>query len=200
MWAEDYDRDNRRFAIQTDLAQKIASSLRRNYPGRKRTAGSPANTEFRCLFAFIQAHDYANKMDSAHFKGGTLRATIKLDPNFALLCRTLNRRAGYHNRPDLVRGKKRANANKRYDCSRSSQGISRSVCYYYGDRDYDRALKEMKSPSRTCRMRLSTRRRAIQRRQGKWTESTANLRKSCRARSEKRNDPGPTRFELHSLA
>ena len=52
--------------------------------------------------------------------------------------------------------------------------------YYYGDRDYERALAEFEIANRDlpneaqAYMAIG----AIQRRQGKWTESTANLEKS----------------------
>jgi len=51
IWAEDYDRDlTDVFAIQTDLAQKIASALQAKLsPDEKKTARSPANARFRCL-------------------------------------------------------------------------------------------------------------------------------------------------------
>ena len=53
--------------------------------------------------------------------------------------------------------------------------------YYYGDRDYERALAEFEIAKRDlpneaeAYMAIG----AIQRRQGKWTESTANLEKAA---------------------
>src|SRR5439155_23269721 len=68
IWAEDYDRDwTDVFAIQTDLAQKIPSSLQaklsRNEKARldRRPTQNPD-----AYLLFVQAHDYANRADMFH--------------------------------------------------------------------------------------------------------------------------------------
>src|SRR5207302_1043086 len=115
VWAEDYDRDlTDVFAIQTDLAQKIASALQ-----------------------------------------------AKLSPNEKA---RLNAEEAVRLQPDLPEGH-----------------LALGFSYYYGDRDYERALSEFE----IARNGLPNESQAylaigsIQRRQGKWPESTANLEKAA---------------------
>src|SRR5438132_4864294 len=89
IWAEDYDRDlTDVFAIQTDLAQKIASALQAklSQSEKARIDRMPTQNPDAYLL-FIQAHDYANRPDmfrEASFKAEQLfEQAIKLDPNFA---------------------------------------------------------------------------------------------------------------------
>src|SRR5437870_4672101 len=63
IWAEDYDRDlTDVFAIQTDLAQKIASALQAklSQSEKARIDNRPTKNSDAYLL-FIQAHDYANR-------------------------------------------------------------------------------------------------------------------------------------------
>ena len=193
IWAEDYDRDlTDVFAIQTDLAQKIASSLQAKLsPDEKERLDRRPTQNSDAYLLYIQAHDYANKMDST--QAGSLKAVplfeqaIKLDPNFALAFAELSIVESwlYHSadpRP-LRRDQARLNANEalRLQPDLPEGHLALGFSYYYGDRNYDRALKEMEIAKRglpneaQAYMAIG----AIQRRQGKWTESTANLEKAA---------------------
>src|SRR5258705_3650449 len=87
--AEDYDRDlTDVFAIQTDLAQKIASALQAKLsPDEKERLDSQPTKDPNAYLLFVQAHDYANRPE--HFRDDSLKAeelfeqAIKLDPKFA---------------------------------------------------------------------------------------------------------------------
>src|SRR2546429_8435952 len=89
IWAEDYDRDlTDVFAIQTDLAQKIASALQAKLsPNEKERLDRRPTQNPDAYLVFIQAHDYANRPE--HFRDDSLKAEelfeqpIKLDPKFA---------------------------------------------------------------------------------------------------------------------
>src|SRR6187399_2890522 len=65
IWAEDYDRDlTDVFAIQTDLAQKIASALQaRLSPNEKAFLDHRPTQNSDAYLLFVQAHDYANRTD-----------------------------------------------------------------------------------------------------------------------------------------
>src|SRR6476660_2972194 len=89
IWAEDYDRDlTDVFAIQTDLAQKIASALQAKLsPNEKARLDNRPTQNPDAYLLFVQAHDYANRPDM--FRDTLLKAeqlfeqAIKLDPKFA---------------------------------------------------------------------------------------------------------------------
>src|SRR5437773_9810166 len=90
IWAEDYDRDlTDVFAIQTYLAQKIATSLQAKLsPNEKARLDQRPTENSDAYLLFVQAHDYANRTDM--FRDTSLKAeqlfeqATKLDPNFAL--------------------------------------------------------------------------------------------------------------------
>src|SRR5213594_1299564 len=65
IWAEDYDRDlTDVFAIQTDLAQKIASSLDvKLSPNEKARLDRRPTRDSDAYLLYVQAHGYANRPD-----------------------------------------------------------------------------------------------------------------------------------------
>src|SRR5262249_36573905 len=85
IWAEDYDRHlTDVFAIQTDLAQKIASTLQAKLsPTEKARLDRPPTQNPDAYLLLVQAHDYANSPD--HSSDDNLKAeklyeqVIKLD-------------------------------------------------------------------------------------------------------------------------
>src|SRR5215472_15819412 len=68
IWAEDYDRDlTDVFAIQTDLAQKIAASLQAKLsPNEKERIDRRPTQNSDAYLLYVQAHDYATRMDIFH--------------------------------------------------------------------------------------------------------------------------------------
>ncbi len=90
IWAEDYDRDlTDVFAIQTDLAGRIASALQAKLsPNEKARLDHRPTQNPDAYLLFVQAHDYASQREM--FNDTSLKAeplfeqAIKLDPNFAL--------------------------------------------------------------------------------------------------------------------
>jgi len=193
IWAEDYDRDlTDVFAIQTDLAQKIASALQAKLsPNEKARLDRRPTQDPNAYLLFIQAHDYANRMDM--FRDTSLKAepvfeqAIKLDPNFALAFADLSMVQSwvYHSFDPVParREKARLNADEalRLQPDLPEGHLALGFSYYYGDRDYERALAEFETARRglpnDAQAYLAI--GAIQRRQGKWSESTANLEKAA---------------------
>jgi TolB-like protein len=122
IWAEDYDRDlTDVFAIQTDLAQKIAHTLQAKLSANEKARldrRPTANPEAYLLY--VQAHDYASTVDMS--RDSSLKAeplfeqAIKLDPNFALAFAGLSRVQSrlYYNYDPLParRAEARFNANE----------------------------------------------------------------------------------------
>src|SRR5712691_7045763 len=193
IWAEDYDRDlTDVFAIQTDLAQKIASALQaRLSPNEKARLDRRPTQNPDAYLLFVQAHDYASRTDM--FRDTSLKAeplfeqAIKLDPNFALAFAGLSmvESWAYHSFDPTSgrREKARLNADEalRLQPDLPEGHLALGFSYYYGDRDYQHALAEFD----VARRGLPNEAQAylaigsIQRRQGKWAESTANLEKAA---------------------
>src|SRR6266545_1022971 len=193
IWAEDYDRDlTDVFAIQTDLAQKIASALQAKLsPTEKARLDNRPTQNPDAYLLFIQAHDYANRPD--HFRDDSLKAeelfeqAIKLDPKFAAAFAGLSMVESwiyYSLEPTPARREKaRLNADEslRLQPNLPEGHLALGFSYYYGDRDYERALAEFEIAKRDlpneaqAYMAIG----AIQRRQGKWAQSTANLEKAA---------------------
>jgi TolB-like protein/Tfp pilus assembly protein PilF len=193
IWAEDYDRDlTDVFAIQTDLAQKIATSLQAKLSAneKERLDRRPTQNSDAYLL-FIQAHDYATRPE--HFRDDSLKAeelfeqAIKLDQKFAAAFAGLSmvESSIYHSfEPTPARREKaRLNANEalRLQPDLPEGHLALGFSYYYGDRDYERALAEFEIAKRDLPNEAEAYFAigAIQRRQGKWAESNANLEKAA---------------------
>ncbi len=193
IWAEDYDRDlTDVFAIQTDLAQKIVYTLQAKLsPNEKARLDRRPTQDPNAYLLFVQAHDYANRTDM--FRDTSVKAeplfeqAIKLDPNFSLAYAGLSmcESWAYHSFDPLParRDKARLNADEalRLQPDLPEGHLALGFSYYYGDRDYQRALAEFEIAKRglpneaQAYMAIG----AIQRRQGKWIESTENLEKAA---------------------
>jgi TolB-like protein/Flp pilus assembly protein TadD len=193
LWAEDYDRDlTDVFAIQTDLARKIASALQAKLsPNENARLDRQPTKDSDAYLLYVQAHDYANRPD--RLRETSLKAeelyeqTIKLDPNFALAFAGLSIVESwmYHSyEPTAARREKaRLNANEalRLQPDLPEGHLALGYSYYYGDRDYERALNEFEIAKRDLPNEADAYSAiaAIQRRQGKWAESNANFEKSA---------------------
>src|SRR5437667_2607786 len=191
MWAEDYDRDlTDVFAIQTDLAQKIASELRAKLsPSEKSQIESKPTENGEAYLAFVQAHNLSCAFEDFDKlkQGEQLYArAIELDPKFALAMARYSLLESWivHDHERTVERREKA----RTLADRASQlqpdlpeaHLALGFSYYYGDNDYDAALKEFEIARRglpnESEVYLAI--GAIQRRQGKWAESTASLERA----------------------
>jgi TolB-like protein/Flp pilus assembly protein TadD len=192
IWAEDYDRDlTDVFAIQSDLAQKIATALQAKLsPNEKARLNQRPTENSEAYLLFIQAEPYAAGPEM--FTENFLKAeqlyeqAIKLDPNFAAAhaCLSMVESWAYHtfDPTPARREKARASAGEalRLQPDLPEGHLALGFAYYYGDRDYDRALAEFE----IARHDLPNEAQAymaigaIQRRQGKLKESIANFEKA----------------------
>jgi TolB-like protein/Flp pilus assembly protein TadD len=193
IWAEDYDRElTDVFAIQTDLAQKIAAALQAKLsPDEKARLDRRPTQDSDAYLLYVQAHDYANQPDrprETSLKAEELfEQAIKRDPKFALAFAGLSEVHSwmYHSyEPTSSRREKaRLNANEslRLQPDLPEGHLALGFSYYYGDRDYERALAEFEIAKRDLPNEADAYSAiaAIQRRQGKWAESTANFEESA---------------------
>ncbi|MDP9253795.1 MAG: tetratricopeptide repeat protein, partial [Verrucomicrobiota bacterium] len=193
LWANDYDRDlTDVFAIQTDLAQKIANELRAKLsPAEKAQMDHKPTQNNDAYLAFIQARELFYRPDK--FRGPTLQAeqlleeATKLDPKFADAFAMLGGVENwiYHSfDPVPARAEKsRAAINEalRLQPDLAWAHFAQGFYYYYIDRNYERALDEFAIAQRGLpnSSDIYMARGAIERRQGKWAQSTANLEKAA---------------------
>jgi TolB-like protein/Tfp pilus assembly protein PilF len=191
LWASDYDRDlTDVFAIQTDLAQKITEALQAKLSPSERAQIERKPTENgEAYLAFVQAHNLQNAVEDL----GKLKQSeqlyaraIELDPKFALALACYSQLESwiFHTfDPTQERREKAGTLAERalqLQPDLPETHLALGFSYYYGDNNYDAALREFE----IARQGLPNESDAylaigaIQRRQGKWVESTANLEKA----------------------
>jgi len=191
LWAEDYDRElTDVFAIQTDLAQKIAGELQAKLsPSEKAQFEHKPTENGEAYLAFVQAHDLSCTFeDFEKLKQGEqlFERALDLDPNFALAVARYSQLESWivhtFDPTSARREKARALAERALQLQPDlpEAHLARGVSYYYGDNDYDAALKEFEIAQRGLpnESEIYLYIGSIQRRQGKWAESTANMEKA----------------------
>jgi len=193
MWAEDYDRDlTDVFAIQTDLARQIVRELQAKLSPMEKAQIERRPTENgEAYLAFMQGHEMFYRADK--FRSNTEKAeqlfekATKLDPNFAGAFAALAwvHDWNYHDFDPTPARKEKARAAAvqalRLQPNLPEAHLAMGFYHYYCERDYQAALDEFaiaklslpNSPE--VYMAID----AIERRQGKWKESTANLQKAA---------------------
>jgi TolB-like protein/Tfp pilus assembly protein PilF len=191
IWANDYDRDlTDVFAIQTDLAQKIANELRAKLsPNEKVQIESKPTENGEAYLAFVQAHNLSCAFDDFEKlkQGEQLYArAIELDPKFALAMARYSQLESWivhdHDRTVERREKARSLADRALELQPDlpEAHLALGFSHYYGDNDFDAALKEFEIAQRglpnESEVYLAI--GAIQRRQGKWAESMASLERA----------------------
>jgi serine/threonine-protein kinase len=193
IWAEDYDRElTDVFAIQSDLAQKIAGELRAKLsPTEKAQIERKPTENSEAYLAFVEGHDLLTRPD--RLRADTEKAeqlferATRLDPNFAGAFAALAWVEDwmYHTFDPTPARKARAHAAAeealRLEPNLPEAHLALGFYHYYCERNYQRALEEFaiarKSLPNSADVYLAI--GAIQRRQGKWAESTANMEKAA---------------------
>jgi len=194
VWANDYDREvevTDVFAIQSDLAQQIANALKAKLSPAEESQMTRKPTENgEAYLAFVQAHDLSCAVeDLTKLKQSEqlYQRAIELDPNFALALARYSQLESWmqrtHDASPEHREKARALAERALQLQPDlpEAHLALGFSYYYGDNNYEAALKEFEIAQRALpnesEVYLAV--GAIQRRQGKWAESTANLEKAA---------------------
>jgi Serine/threonine protein kinase len=193
LWAQTFDRDLADvFAIQSELAQKIANELRAKLSPREKAQIERRPTEnSEAYLAFVQGHEIFNRPDK--FQSNTEKAeqlferATKLDPSFASAFAALARVHDWSYRdfdPTPARKEKaRAAALEalRLQPDLPEAHLALGFYLYYCELDYQTALNEFAiaklSLPNSAEVYMAV--GAIQRRQGKWAESIANLEKAA---------------------
>ena len=191
MWASDYDRDvTDVFAIQSDLAREIANALQAKLsPAEKSQMTQKPTENGEAYLAFVQAHDLSCAVeDLTKLKQSEqlYERAIELDPNFALALARYSQLESWmvrtHDASSDHREKARTLAERALQLQPDlpEAHLALGFTYYYGDNNYEAALKEFEIAQRALpnESEVYLAIGAIQRRQGKWAESTANLEKA----------------------
>ena len=192
VWSEVYDRDlTDVFAIQTDLAKKIADELHAKLsPTEKALIDRKPTENGEAYLAFVQAHNlHANLEELPKLKQAEqlYERALQLDPNFALAAAQLSKLHSwiYHTFDPTPehRQKSRTLAERALQLQPDlpEAHLALGFSFYYLDLNYARAFQEFtiaqKGLPNDSEVYLAI--GAIQRRQGKWDESTANLEKAA---------------------
>lgn len=192
MWAEDYDRDlTDVFAIQTDLAQQIVRELQAKLSPMEKAQIERRPTENgEAYLAFVQARNLSHSIESLEKLKQSeqlYQRAIDLDPNFALaIARYSQLQSWFVNdveRTPERREKARTLAERAIQLQPDlpEAHLALGFSYYYGDKDYETALREFE----IARLGLPNESEvylaigAIQRRQGRWAHSIANMEKAA---------------------
>ena len=192
VWANDYDRDvTDVFAIQSDLAREIANALQAKLsPAEKSQMTLKPTENGEAYLAFVQAHDLScafEDLTKLKQSAQLYQRAIDLDPNFALALARYSQLESWMLRTHEATSEHREKARSLAERALQLQPdlpeahLALGFSYYYGDNNYDAALKEFEIAQRglpnESEVYLAI--GAIQRRQGKWPESTANLEKAA---------------------
>ena len=192
IWASDYDRDvTDVFAIQTDLAQKITDALQAKLsPAEKSRLERRPTENGEAYLAFVQAHDLQNAVEDLEKlkQSEQLYArAIQLDPRFALAIARYSQLESWivHTFERTVERREKARTLAQQALQLQPDlpeaHLAMGFSLYYGDNEFEAALKEFEIAQRDLPneaegyLALG----AIQRRLGRWPESTANLEKAA---------------------
>jgi TolB-like protein/Flp pilus assembly protein TadD len=192
LWAQVYDRElTDMFAVQSDLAHEIAGALKATLaPGEhERIVRKPTENSDAYLL-YQEAHEIFSRPDRHHDDLARVEElyekAIKLDPNFALAQARLSHLESwmfYAVEPLPVRAEKARGAATealRLEPDLAESHLAMGYVHYYVNHDYEAALKELAIarsglPNDPGVFRAMA---AIQRRQGKWEESSASYAKA----------------------
>ena len=190
MWAEVYERDlTDVFAIQSALAQEIAGQLKAKLsPDEKARMDVKPTQNSDAYLLFVQARAIATGSNTEERKNAIplFEKAIAMDPSFALAYAQLSWLESWlyfsiDPAPErLTKARAAANEAIRLQPDLPEARLALGYCYYYGERDYERALQEFGLARRGLPNDPGVFRAigAIERRQGKWAESTRHYKKA----------------------
>jgi TolB-like protein/Flp pilus assembly protein TadD len=184
IWAEDYDRDlTDVFAIQSDLALQIASTLQTKLSPTEKTRLQQRPTQSgEAYLIYLQAQNVNGFQEAIQL----YEKAIALDPSFALAFARLSFVASTDyfttgNPASLEKARAAANEALRLQPGLPEAHLALGHVYYRGDRDYDRALQELaiakEGLPNDAEIFLVI--GSIERRRGNWAQSTTDLEKAA---------------------
>ena len=187
VWAEEYDRDvNDMFAIQSEVAQKVAAQLQaRIAPAqlaqieRKPTANLEAYEAYLRGLAHARAAYDPSESDKAEALRN-FREAVRLDPSFAEAWSRLSRQLSFTyfretNRSPATLAAAREAARNAYELQPGSAeaNLAQGYLLYYGEKNYDEATRWLEKARELAPgdSEIYEALGRISRRMGKWRES-----------------------------
>jgi serine/threonine protein kinase/tetratricopeptide (TPR) repeat protein len=197
VWAEQYDRDlNELFAIQSEIAQKVAERLNAKITAEEKVAiERPATADLDAFELYALARKLLPKFGST-IEAGVPRASqavellnqaVARDPSFLLAYLLLARihedlyRFGFdHTSARLAMAEAALQEASRLRPDAGETHLGRAA-YLYAVRDYAGALAELEiaEPKLPNEPSVFAVKASIQRRQGHWGESTRNFQRAA---------------------
>ena len=195
VWSEEYDRDlNDLFAVQSELAQKVAQQLRAKIStAEKMAVEQPPTTDLVAFELYNRAKNLLALRLSSGLKANLLQAVDLLnqavvrDPSFlqaycqlALAHDELYFLGFDHSHARLALAEAAIERAFQLDPEAGETHLARARNLYHGHLNYDAALTELKAAQRTLPndARIFRMMGYIERRQGHWQESMQNLERS----------------------
>jgi TolB-like protein/Flp pilus assembly protein TadD len=193
IWAEDYEGElTDVFKMQRDLADKIAYTLQAKLsPNEHACLERQPTKNPQAYDAYLKARELEGRPDRLreNLKKAeeAYEQAIKLDPAFALAYAKLSHLHAwrYHSDDPVAQRAEKARA-AALEALRLQPELPEShhalgYCFYWIDGDYEKALQEFAIAQRGLPNDSETHLAigAIERRQGKWPQSTANLEKAA---------------------
>jgi TolB-like protein/Tfp pilus assembly protein PilF len=189
VWAETYDRDlTDVFAIQSDIAQRIATALKAKLaPEEKARLDARPTTNSEAYVLYLTAlgrHTAVNRSTEDYIEAEKLyRQAIALDPGFALAfaqASILNSEFPVADPARKARARAQAEEALRLSPALSEAHMALGLCLYWGEKNYDAALNEFEvaAASSPNNAEIYGSVAGIYRRQGRWRESIASFERA----------------------
>jgi TolB-like protein/Tfp pilus assembly protein PilF len=190
LWAETYDRDLADvFAIQSDIAQRIATALEAKLaPEEKARLDARPTTNPEAYVLYVTARGTENLVEAEKI----YEQAIALDPEFALSyaqASILNSQFSIDNPANKAKARTQAEEALRLSPALSEAHVALGLYLYWGEKKYDEALKELEIAATTApnNAEIYAYISGIYRRQGRWRESIANIERALLLDPRNRN-------------
>ncbi len=195
VWAETFDRElTDLFAIQTELAERIAGALQANLSPREMAGLQvPPTRDLQAYDLYIQARDLFrwSGMGDPHENGERalplLEQALARDPSFALAHYLASRIHGElfwfgydKSRARIAKSKEAADAALRLRPDLGEGHLALAFYHYYSARDYESAIRELTLAQRALpnESDVASALGVIERRRGRWEESILHLERA----------------------
>ena len=181
LWAETYDRDLADvFAIQSDIAQRIATALEAKLaPEEKARLDAKPTTNPEAYVLYVTARGTENPVEAEKM----YMQAIALDPGFALAyaqASILNSWSSVYDQTQKTKARTLAEEALRLSPALGEAHMAVGLCLFWGEKKYDAALKEFEiaaaaSPNNA---QVHSYIGGLYRRQGRWRQSIASLERA----------------------